>query len=165
MRRARRLHRWTAALLVGISCCAGDHPADLKAADVTDRTRIYLVQDDPGGREGSCSAKAEPIEVTLPGRRPALEGALEALLRDHDPYDERSGLYNALAGSRLELDRVERAGPEARVHLKGYLEVGDRCDGPRVLAQLTETALQFSDVEHAQVYLDGKPLRDLLPRR
>ena len=159
--------RWVGiALLVGISCCAGDHQrTDIKANAVTDRIRIYLVEDGGKSGGGSCDAKAEPIEVTLPRTRPALEGAIEALLADHEPYDERSGLYNALSGSRLTLERVERNGAEARVHLQGYLEVGDRCDGPRALAQLTETALQFPDVERAQVYLDGKPLRDQLPGR
>ena len=57
---------------------------------------------------------------------------------------------------------IARAGPEVRVHLNGYLEVGGTCDSPRVLAQLTETALQFRDVQRVTFYLEWKPLAGLL---
>jgi hypothetical protein len=40
--------------------------------------------------------------------------------------------------------------------------VDGECDRPRLLAQLTRTATQFSDVKRAEFFLDGKPLRDLL---
>lgn len=103
-----------------------------------------------------------PVEVTLARRGPALQGALEALLALRETWDARTGFYNALHGSRLEIDRIERAGPEVRVHLKGYLEIGGACDSPRVLAQLTETALQFRDVQRATFFLEGRPLAGLL---
>jgi hypothetical protein len=117
------------------------------------------------GRRVGCGDSAVPVEVTLPRRGPALAGSLDALLGMKETYDTRTGFYNALHGSNLEVDRIERAGPEVRVHLKGYLEIGGECDSPRVLAQLNETALQFTDVQRARFYLEGKPLAELLSGR
>lgn len=154
-------------LLVAMSCGAGDSAAtDLKSTDVTDRAPVFLIALEDGGVDGrriGCGDSAVAVETTLPRRARALEGALEALLDLRGTYDTRTGFYNALHGSRLEIDRIERAGPEVRVHLNGYLEIGERCDSQRVLAQLTETALQFEDVQRATFYLEGKPLAGLLP--
>lgn len=160
-------HRWLwLPLLVAISCGAGDPaPTRLQAGEVTDRAPVFLIALEDGGVEGrrvGCGDSAIAVEVTLPRRGPALQGALEALLAMRETYHTRTGFYNALHGSRLEIARIERAGPEVRVHLNGYLEIGGECDSPRVLAQLTETALQFEDVQRATFFLEGKPLAGLL---
>lgn len=167
--RERRLRWLWLPLLVAISCGAGDSGApELQAGTVTDRAPVYLIALEDGGVDGrrvGCGDSAVPVEVTLPRRGPALAGALDALLAMRETWDTRSGLYNALDGSHLEVERIERSGPEVRVHLKGYLEIGGACDSPRVLAQLQETALQFSDVQRAVFYLEGKPLAELLSGR
>ena len=167
----RRAARWVGlTLLVGIACCSqGARPAgDLKAASTTDRVRVFLIDRKDlgdGDRSGPCQAKPEPVEVTLASETPALEGSLEGLFAlGRDPYDTRSGLYNALHASPLTIEKIDRRGSEAQVRLKGYLELGGACDGERALAQLTETVLQFPDVQRVQFYLEGKPLRDVLPR-
>jgi hypothetical protein len=164
-----RERRWLwLPLLVAISCGAGDGSSsgtDLQAGTVTDKAPVFLISLEDGGVEGrrlGCGDSAVPVEVTLARRGPALRGSLEALLALRETWDTRTGFYNALHGSRLEIDRIERAGPEARIHLRGYLEIGDKCDSPRVLSQLTETALQFADVQRATFFLEGKPLAGLL---
>lgn len=161
--------RWIGlTLLVGIACCSqgSQRMDDLKATSVTDRVRVFLIDrkaGSDGGGKASCDAKALPVEVTLPMDTPALEGSLEGLFSlGRDPYDTRSGLYNALHASPLTIEKIERRGPEAVIRLKGYLELGDPCDGERALAQLTETVLQFPDVQRVQLYLEGKPLREVL---
>lgn len=166
------LERWLwLPLLVAISCGAGDGSiggTDLQSSSATDRAPVFLIALEDGGVEGrrlGCGDSAVPVEVTLARRGPALRGSLEALLAQRETWDARTGFYNALHGSRLEIDRIERAGAEVRVHLRGYLEIGDRCDRSRVLAQLTETALQFSDVQRATFFLEGKPLAGLLSGR
>lgn len=133
----------------------------MQAGTVTDRARIYLIELEDGGVNGrriGCGDSAVAVEVPLERRQAALQGSLEALLSMDETYDTRSGLYNALHASRLEIERIERTGAEVKVNLKGYLEIGGECDSPRVLAQLTETALQFPDVQRAAFYLEGKPL-------
>lgn len=164
-----RCFRWIwLALLVVLSCNAGDSGASLSADSVSDRGRVYLIELEDGGVNGrriGCGDSAVAVEVALERRQAALQGSIEALLSMTETYDVRSGLYNALHASRLEVDRIERSGAEARVYLKGYLEIGGECDSPRVLAQLTETALQFPDVQRATFYLEGKPLSGLLSGR
>jgi len=160
--------RWLwLALLVVMSCNAGDSDLDpgMKAGTVTDRARVYLVETEDGGVNGrriACGDSAVPVVVTLVRREPALQGSLEALLSMTETWDDRSGLYNALHASRLEIERIDRSGAEVKVHFRGYLEIGDDCDGQRILAQLTETALQYPDVQRATFYLEGKPLAGLL---
>lgn len=153
------------AMLAGLICCArSDSAQGLEAGAMTPRTKIYLISLNDGGASGravGCGDSAVPVEVELPRPAPALEGALQALLSARDHY-QGSGLYNALTHSPLKLQRIERAGAEVQVHLAGYVEIDGECDSPRVLAQLTETALQFQDVQRAQFFLDGKPLRTLL---
>jgi Sporulation and spore germination len=138
---------------------------DLRADAPTERTRVFLIAPEDGGGLGACGDSAVPVDVELPRRRPALEGSLEALLALDSRYDPATGLYNPLYASPLEIQKVERAGSEARVHLTGYVEIGGDCDGPRMLAQLTETALQFRDVQRVRFYLGGKPLGPLLAGR
>jgi len=126
--------------------------------------RVFLI-DLIGGKTGAkdCTAKAVAVDTQLPVAGPALEGALGALLTlGQDPYDTRTGYYNALHDSPLTLDKVERRGAEAVIRLNGYLELDDPCDGQRALTQLQETVLQFPDIQHAQFYLEGKPLQEAL---
>jgi hypothetical protein len=111
----------------------------------------------------ACHDKAVPVEMDLPLAAPALEGALAGLFSlGGNPYDTRTGYYNALHASPLTVASIERHGAEAVVRLNGYLELDGPCDGRRALAQLTETVLQFPDVQHAQFYLGGKPLQEVL---
>lgn len=159
-------------VLVGIACCSQGSrrvPADLKATTRTEQVRVFLIAPKDGGSQGrkvACDDSAVPVEVTLPMETPALEGSLEGLFAlGRNPWDTRSGLYNALHASPLTLEKIERRGPEAVIRLHGYLEIGDPCDGRRALAQLTETVLQFPDVQRVQLYLEGKPLQGELAGR
>jgi len=161
--------RWLPPLvLLGIFCCtprATESALDLAAADRTDRVSIFLIAPEDGGVLGlktGCGDSAVPVEVDLPRREPALEGSLRALLTLGDRHHAASGLYNPLYASPLKVTAIQLVGSEARIRLAGYLEVGGDCDGPRILAQLTETALQFSDVQRVIFYLEDAPLRGLL---
>jgi hypothetical protein len=168
VRRSRFPWGWLLPLvLLAVFYCTPSEtePLSLQADSPTGRVRIFLIAtEDSGGlgRKVACSDSTVPVVVELPRQRPALEGALEALLAHDGRYDRATGLYNPLYASPLEIQRVERADGEARVYLTGYVEVGGDCDGPRMLAQLTETALQFSDLQRVQFYLGGKPLGPLL---
>lgn len=151
--------------LLSLLSCRREVPLqDLAAGDTTRKARIFLISLAEGavpGAEAGCDGDVTAVEVELPAPSPALKGSLEALLAAGDGHTS-AGFYNALAHSPLRLERVERTGGEARVHLSGYLELGGECDGPRALSQLTETAVQFRDVDRAELFLGGKPLRELL---
>jgi len=151
-------------LLAGLTCCARrDSAQGLEAGTRTSKVQVYVIALKNQGTTGSpagCGG-AVPLDVDLPAPAPALEGALSALLTLQEGAADKE-LYNALAHSPLKVDRIDRTGPEVRVYLSGYVEIGDDCDGPRILNQLTETALQFHDIQHAQFFLDGKPLQAVL---
>jgi hypothetical protein len=140
----------------------------LRAGEPTQRVRVFLIAPGDNGRAGhkvGCGDSAVPVEINLPSQEPGLEGALRALLALKERYQEPSGLSNPLYSSALELVRVERQGAhgsDIRVYLKGYLERGDECDNPRILAELQETALQFPDVSRVQFFLDDRPLAEIL---
>jgi hypothetical protein len=167
-----RLPRWPfLAVLVGIACCSqgGGDLKDLQADTPTERVRVFLIEREDGGilgRRTKCGDSAVPVEVRLPRRMPALGGALEALLDLRgDAEEPRSGLYNALHASPLHIANLQRRGGELRVRLEGYVELGDPCDGDRALTQLTETALQFPDIQAVFFFLGDKPLREALAGR
>jgi len=165
MRTARRRLPLLLALLV--AACNPPDPANLDAGTSASRVQIFLVAIEDGsipGPEAGCTGNVVPVEVDLPAPSPALEGSLTSLLTAGDGY-QRAGFYNALANSPLRIERIERAGNTARVYLEGYLELGGNCDGSRILSQLTETVTQFGDVETAELFLAGKPLRELLAGR
>jgi len=143
-------------------CHRSDPPPDLAAGARTRQARIFMMSHARvSGRRAGCGGRAKAVKVELPVATPALQGSLEALLDAGNRY-ESAGFYNSLANSPLRIERVERAGPTARIYLSGYLELGGECDGSNVLTQLTETATQFHDLDKAEFFLDGKPLRELL---
>ncbi len=145
-------------------CDRTDLPPDLDAGASTRKVRIFLVSTEDGavlGPGAGCDGRVAPVAVDLPAPSPALKGSIESLLAARDGY-QSAGFYNALAHSPLRIERIERAGATARIYLAGYLELGGDCDGSRALSQLTETVTQFRDVETAELFLDGKPLRELL---
>lgn len=171
-RRRLRLSRWPLlALFAAVACGSqgGADLSDLQADTPTETVRVFLIEKKEGGMLGErtgCGGDAVPVERKLPRKMPALGGALETLLAMRgDADDPRTGFYNALHASPLRISNIQRRGSELRVRLEGYLELGDPCDGERALAQLTETALQFPDIQAAFFYLGDKPLRDALAGR
>jgi hypothetical protein len=152
-------------LLPLLSCRREPPPQELDAASPTRRARIFLIPLEEGatvpGDTAGCGGEIAAVEAELPVATPALAGSLGSLLDAGDAY-KTAGYYNSLAHSPLRLERIERSAGVASIYLSGYLELGGRCDGPRALSQLTETAVQFRDVDRAQFFLDGQPLRELL---
>ncbi len=133
------------------------------STDEVERVKIFLIA--PDGAVGDCrNDRPMPIEIVLPRRQPALEGALAVLLGKKDRFDTRSGLLHALYTSPLRLRGVERNGKTARLHLDGYLELGDACDAARVRLQLERTALQFRDLDRVEIDVSGRPLEELLAK-
>jgi hypothetical protein len=168
-RRRRRPPIWLLPLmLLVIFYCTPpetESALDISATAMTDRVQVFLIAPEDGGalgRKVGCSDSAVPVELQLPASRPALEGSLEALFGLDSRYHGGSGLYNPLYASPLEIEVIQRVGSEARIRLGGYIELGGDCDGPRMLAQLTETVLQFPDVQRVTFFLGDKPLRTLL---
>ncbi|HEX5760746.1 MAG TPA: GerMN domain-containing protein [Thermoanaerobaculia bacterium] len=154
-----------AVLLAVFSCAPGPAPS---AWSRTEAARIFLVELHDGGVGGpriGCGDSIVGVEVALPSPRPALRGALEALLAIDTPYHPASGLYSALHASPLEIRRLRNEEGRVRVDLAGWVELQEACDGPRVREQLDRTARQFSDVSAVEFWVDGVRLDSVLPPR
>ncbi len=149
------------ALLAWVGTLAGCGLTGHRSTDEADRVKIFLIA--PSPTRGDCEGdRPMPIEIALPRRQPALEGALAALLGKRDRFDTRSGLLHALYASPLRLRSVERKGATARLHLDGYLELGDACDARRIRLQLERTTLQYRDLLRVEIDIGGRPLAELV---
>jgi hypothetical protein len=134
---------------------------ELSSGEVT----IFLVALDDNGSSGQkigCNDSIVPVTRTIASSDTSVRGALTELfaLRDR-PYGQ-SGLHNALAESRLSVDSVRSAGDTLEVRLSGTVSLAGACDAPRVQAQIEQTALRAINLSRASVYLNDRPLAEVL---
>lgn len=73
-----------------------------------------------------------------------------------------SGLVNALYQSNLTYVAGELTGSTITIWLTGQFMLGGVCDIPRVKAQLEYTAMAASGATSAQVYVNGRPIDEVL---
>ena len=148
--------------LVPTARVATTAPTDVPVAHTV---QIFLIAIGDNGQSGSligCGDSAIPVQVQTPPTSQVLQAALVALLSIKDQFYGQSGLYNALYQSDLQVDTITIAGGKASVYLSGTLLMGGECDSPRVQAQLEQTILQFPTVTEADIFINGKPLSDVL---
>lgn len=127
---------------------------------------IHLIATGDNGASGKkigCGDSLIAIKVQIQPTLEVLRAALNELfaLRGQKDY-AGSGLYNALYRSNLSIESLEIVNREAIIRLKGSLVLDGACDNPRVKAQLEQSALQFSSVDKASVFINGVPLDQLL---
>ncbi len=130
---------------------------------------IYLVAIGDNGASGEmigCGDSLVAVEVAVEPTLAVLRAALTALLNlpAAATYGE-SGLYNALYLSDLQIESLDISDRQATIALSGTLVYGGECDIPRIEAQLTELALQFSTVDSVSILVNGTPLSELLDLR
>lgn len=132
----------------------------------------YFVLLDDGGNNGvrfGCNDSLVGVDQARPAGKDPLPAAMNALLAAGNgaslpASDIPAGreIYNALAGSRLKFLSGSFDGTTVTVYLSGALSLGGVCDVPRLEAQLTQTALAAVGAVRAQVYLNGRPLAEVL---
>ena len=130
---------------------------------------IYLVAIGDNGASGEmigCGDSLVAVEVAIEPTLAVLRAALTTLLNlsGEMTYGE-SGLYNALYLSDLQIDSLDIVERQAIIAMSGTLVYGGECDIPRIEAQLTELALQFSTVDSVIILVNGTPLSELLDLR
>ena len=145
-------------------------PERVPAAQST--VTAYFVLLDDGGNNGvrfGCNDSLIGVDQARPAGKEPLPAAMNALLgagsgAGFPATDVPSGreIYNALAGSRLKFLSGSFDGTAVSVYLSGALSLGGVCDIPRLEAQLTQTALAAVGAVRAQVYLNGRPLAEVL---
>jgi Sporulation and spore germination len=134
-------------------------------APAQNTVKIFLIAVNDSGQSGApvgCGDSAVPAQIVIPPKAGTLKAAVNALLSIKDQYYGQSGLYNALYQSNLQLDSASINNGIATVSLSGTLSMGGECDTPRVQAQLEQTILQFPTVKKASIFVNGKPLQEVL---
>jgi hypothetical protein len=128
--------------------------------------KIFMIALNDNGQTGipvGCGDSAVPVMAEIAPTQAVLKAALESLLSVRDQEYGQSGLYNALYQSDLHLESVSIDGSgKAIVYLTGTLKMGGECDIPRVRAQVEQTVLQFPTVIEVTVYINGKPIAEVL---
>ena len=109
-----------------------------------------------------CGDSAIPVTVTIPHTQGVLRAALEKLLSAKQQFYGESGLYNALYQSDFSLAGVTIEQGRAIIRLTGTTLLGGACDAPRLQAQIEQTALQFSTVTDVDVFINDKPIEEVL---
>lgn len=130
---------------------------------------IYLVAIGDNGASGEmigCGDSLVGVEVAIEPTLAVLRAALTALLNlpGEMTYGE-SGLYNALYLSDLQIESLDIVDRQAIIALSGTLVYGGECDIPRIEAQLTALALQFSTIDSVTIFVNDTPLSELLDLR
>lgn len=130
--------------------------------------KVFLVAIGDNGASGKligCGDSIVPVTQEIVPTKGVLRAALEILLGIKQQNYGQSGLYNALYQSNLTIDDVRIENGKASIRLSGRLLLGGVCDNPRVEAQLVETAKQFSTVKEVEIFINGKPLEDVLSEK
>jgi len=138
----------------------------IPAATTKQMVKIFMIAVDDNGQAGTpvgCGDSVVPVMVEIPSTQAVLKAALQALLSTKDQFYGQSGLYNALYQSDLQLESASiDASGKASVNLTGSLKMGGECDTPRVQAQLEHTVRQFPNVTEVNIFINGKPIADVL---
>ena len=129
---------------------------------------IFMVALDDNGKSGKqigCGDSLIPVKREITKSQGILVAALTEQLSQKDQYYGESGLYNALSGSSLKVEKATITGGVADVRLTGSLSLGGVCDDPRVEEMLKAVVMQFPTVKQANISLNGVPLHEALSEK
>jgi len=153
----------TASIPVGRSELPSNAPSTDNASETV---KIYLIAiegNDTQSEKIGCNDQVIAVDRKIPSTKTPLTQALQELFSLHDQYYGQSGLYNALYQSHLSISSVSiDTQGKATIRLRGQLQSGGVCDDPRIKAQITKTALQFSTVRIVEIFINGENLDELL---
>jgi hypothetical protein len=127
--------------------------------------QIYLIAIDDNGQSGQlvgCGDSVIPVQVEAISTKEVLRVSLEKLLALKEQFYGESGLYNALYQSDLHVESISLENGKATIYLTGTMMLGGECDNPRFEAQLESTVLQFSTIQEAAIFINGKSLKEAL---
>jgi hypothetical protein len=115
------------------------------------------------GTKIGCGDSIVPVSVPITPTLGVLRAALTKLLSVKTRFfGGESDLYNSLYQSNLNLDSLNLQDGVATIRLSGTVVLGGVCDTPRFQAQLEQTALQFSTVKQVNIFINDKPLSEVL---
>lgn len=141
-------------------------PAANPASTMVNGVNVFFIAIDDNGRSGKligCGDSVIPVQVEIAPSGDPIKSALDKLFSYDQQAVGQNDLYNALYQSKLKVDSISiDANGKATVDLSGEYLLGGVCDNPRFEAQIKETILQFPEVKEADVFINGKPLQEIL---
>jgi len=145
----------------------GQSPSPITSPTATPTTtvNIFLIAQDDNGKTGKlvgCGDSAVAVEREVPETKAVLRAAIEQLISIKDKTYGSAGLYNALADSSLNFESAEINNGKATIKLSGTLNLVGTCEDARIEAQLKETALQFSTVQSAEIFINDINLDEII---
>lgn len=130
--------------------------------------KIFMVAVDDNGASGTkigCGDSAVSVIREVPQTQAVLKAAMKQLISVKDKYYGQSGLYNPLYQSDLSLESVAIDNGKATIKFTGTLTLSGTCEDPRIEAQFMQTALQFPTVSKAEIFINGRNLKDILSQK
>ena len=139
---------------------------DAIASSGASTVKIFLIAINDNGVRGAkigCGDSVVPLDVPITPTLGVLRAALTRLLSIKTRYfGGESDLYNSIYQSNLNIENLTLQDGVASIWLSGTLQLGGVCDAPRFQAQLEQTALQFSTVKQVNIFINGRPLSEVL---
>jgi hypothetical protein len=126
---------------------------------------IYYVAIDDNGVSGPLIGCGDSLvaTTTAPVRfTDQVRPSIEALLANKSRDVGLSGLVNVLYQSNLTYAGGELAGSTITIYLTGQFMLGGVCDVPRAKAQLEYTAMAAAGATSARVFVNGRPIDEVL---
>jgi hypothetical protein len=127
---------------------------------------IELQSQSSKGKPVGCGDRIIPVRKTVFA---APDGTLAVALKSLFGIKDRqvqiadgTTYYNALFQSSLKVNSATVKDGEATVYLSGKLVSNGVCDDPRIYSQINETVRQFSSVTVSKIFINNKPLEDVL---
>jgi spore germination protein GerM len=134
-------------------------------AQVTE-VKIYLVALGDNGKNGKkvgCEDSLVPVTRNVPATAAPLKAALLELFADREPDKKETDLNLGNYWRGMQLKSVAIEDGTAIIHLTGEApSVAGICDEPRIKGQIIETARQFQTVKKVKVFINGKPMNDVI---
>lgn len=139
---------------------------DATSSSGASTVKIFLVAINDNGVRGpkiGCGDSIIPVDVPIIPTLGVLRAALTKLLSIKTRYfGGESDLYNSLYQSNLNIDNLSIQNGLATIWLSGTVQLGGVCDTPRFQAQLEQTVLQFSTIKQVNIFINDKPLSEVL---
>lgn len=142
-------------------------PATSPSTTTSALTIFYVALNDQG-KSGPMIGCGDSIVATETGPvvyASQVEAAMSDLLDDKDAQHGQSGLMNALASSNLTYVSSSVSGDTVTVELTGELSSGGVCDDPRIIAQLTYTAMVAAEAGEAKILVNGIDINKYLSQK
>jgi hypothetical protein len=141
-------------------------PPAATASSGASTVKIFLIAINDNGVRGpkiGCGDSIIPVDVPISPTLGVLRAALTKLLSIKTRFfGGESDLYNSLYQSNLNIDNLSIQNGLATIWLSGTVQLGGVCDTPRFQAQLEQTALQFSTIKQVDIFINNKPLSEVL---